>query len=360
MAESTAANVPKPRQAQSIRAEQRFLAALAELGATPLYDEWKGSEAPHRARCANGHECAPWPSGVFKGQGICKECVGMGPKAAWDAFRELVTSQGGIVLEDRWLGAITRHRVKCAAGHITAPRPHDARATGSFCSACAGRNAESAWQSFRALVAEKGGLVVETEWLGNHAQHRIVCPNGHEARVRPSKVASRKRIPCRRCTYDRCAAQFEELVRAQGGMLLEPYKNSAAKHLVRCANGHEVKQTPAHLVAGNALCRRCAYKEWDAFYVVVDEVNDLVKFGITSGSARRRLAQHEKDGFDVIVRVYEGLPGDMAPELEQNVLAALRDAGESPVRGREYFPARVLPIVLDLVDNHPACRSGVE
>lgn len=360
MAESTTPGVPEPRKPrrhpQSVRAEQRFLAALAELGAKPCYGEWRGVEAPHRVRCVNGHECNPWPSGVFRGQGICKECVGLGPKAAWRAFQQLVQSAGGTVLEEQWLGAIARHRVKCAVGHITAPRPHDARATGSFCSACAGRNPEVAWSTFRALVADSGGMVLEAKWLGNHALHRITCPNGHEAKVRPSKVTSRKRIPCRRCTYDRCAVQFEELVKAQGGTPLEPYKSSHSKHLVRCATGHEIKQTPARLVAGNALCRRCAYKDWDAFYVVTDEVNDLVKFGITSGRPQRRLADHAKDGFDLVVRLYEGLPGDAAPELERNILAALRDARERPVRGREYFPARVLPLILDLVDNHPAMR----
>lgn len=55
------------RQPQSIRAEQSFLASLAKLGATPLYDEWKGVNSPHAARCVNGHECAPWPCGVRRG-----------------------------------------------------------------------------------------------------------------------------------------------------------------------------------------------------------------------------------------------------------------------------------------------------
>jgi hypothetical protein len=35
----------------------------------------------------------------------------------------------------------------------------------------------------------------------------------------------------------------------------------------------------------------------------------------------------------------------------------LEDAGEEPVRGREYFRDCVLPLVLDLVDNHPQIRD---
>lgn len=39
------------------------------------------------------------------------------------------------------------------------------------------------------------------------------------------------------------------------------------------------------------------------------------------------------------------------------ILASLRDAREEPVRGRESLPTRVLPLVLDAVDNHPDVRG---
>lgn len=97
---------------------------------------------------------------------------------------------------------------------------------------------------------------------------------------------------------------------------------------------------------------------WDAFYVVHDGLLDVVKFGVTSGDARIRLARHARDGFEDVIRVHTRLPADVAPELERTVLAALRDAREAPVRGREYFHGRVLPLVLDLVDNHPALRPA--
>ncbi|MFE0651021.1 hypothetical protein ACFVZH_20770 [Streptomyces sp. NPDC059534] len=94
------------------------------------------------------------------------------------------------------------------------------------------------------------------------------------------------------------------------------------------------------------------------FYVVVDDLNEIVKFGITSGDPRPRLAVHARDGFDHVIRLAEDLPNDLAPRLERVVLAALRDAREAPVRGREYFPARVLGLVLDLVDGWTAATAG--
>ncbi|UQA92133.1 hypothetical protein [Streptomyces halobius] len=39
-----------------------------------------------------------------------------------------------------------------------------------------------------------------------------------------------------------------------------------------------------------------------------------------------------------------------ARKLEDACIAAMRDAGEKPVRGREYFHIRTLGTILDLVD----------
>ncbi|MGQ4393768.1 hypothetical protein ACN6K5_003554 [Streptomyces violaceoruber] len=83
----------------------------------------------------------------------------------------------------------------------------------------------------------------------------------------------------------------------------------------------------------------------------------MVKFGITSGNARLRLRAHERDGLDQVVRLFTGLPDGVALEIENNTKAALRDAREEPVRGREYFPARALPLILDLIDHHPVIRA---
>jgi hypothetical protein len=58
-----------------------------------------------------------------------------------------------------------------------------------------------------------------------------------------------------------------------------------------------------------------------------------------------------------VVRLCTGLPDGAALEIENNIKAALRDAGEEPVRGLEYFPSRTLTLILDLIDHHPAVRA---
>ncbi|MFE4054869.1 hypothetical protein ACFXP3_00930 [Streptomyces sp. NPDC059096] len=134
-----------------------------------------------------------------------------------------------------------------------------------------------------------------------------------------------------------------------GGTVLEPkWLGKDMPHRVQCAKGHTGTPTPSNVRAGGGICRICAGKTWDVFYVVTDDINDVVKFGITSGNPRLRLSQHERDGLDKIVRLIEG--NSEARKLENACIAALRDAGEKPLRGREYFHVRTLGTILDLVD----------
>lgn len=193
--------------------------------------------------------------------------------------------------------------------------------------------------------------------MGALVPHRVTCARGHEGNPRPVDVIHKGQGICRTCGGTDpvpAEAAFRGRVSHLGGVLLEPYQHNAHPEplRVRCPKGHETTVIPGGLRRGEGLCRFCAGKEWDAFYVLQDELEDVVKFGVTSGDPRPRLLHHERDGFGQVLRLHTGLPGDVAPKLERTILAALRDAREEPVRGREYFPARVLPVVLDLVDGH--------
>jgi hypothetical protein len=177
----------------------------------------------------------------------------------------------------------------CSYGHKTAPRPNDVQQTGSICRACAGHDAETSWQAFQDLVAKRGGSVVEPGWLGNKKPHRVVCEKGHECTVRPNNVQQ-----------------------------------------------------------GSSICRTCAYKVWDVFYVVVNDEARAVKFGVTSHDARARLRYHQVDGFSRVIRTLSDFP-DAFP-LERAILALLRASQISPIRGREYYDIGALPAIVDAVD----------
>lgn len=351
------------RSARSLAAEAAFRARLAELGAVLLEERWLGNHKPHRLRCAAGHVCNPRPDSVQRQKGICRICAGKGPgsgKQAEAAFRIRVEEQGGTVLEPTWLGVMKPHRIRCSKGHESSPWPTNVQQGVGICRTCAGNDPAVAEAAFRARLAELGATLLEERWLGANAPHRVRCAAGHESAPSPGSVVRQGNGACRTCAGQDPEASwnaFRVQVEAFGGVVLEPeWLGNRNPHRARCAAGHECNPRPSDVQRGQGICRTCANKVWDAFYVVVDEVNEHLKFGITSGDPRPRLRIHERDGFDVVLRVATGLPGDVAPELERQVRAALRDAGEQPVRGREYFPLRVQALVLDLVNNHPAVR----
>ena len=349
---------PRPHvgAVRKARAEAEFRARLAELGVALLEPEYLGSSAPHRAICAAGHECAPRPNNLQRGRGACLTCSGHDSAAVEAAFRLRVSELGGTVLEPKWLGHLKHHQVRCAAGHLTKARPNSVQQGGGICAVCAGRSVDGAEVKFKAGLAELGATLLETEWLGSGALHRIRCAQGHEVTTRPNQVRGRNSC-CRICSRrdsDTAAREFSERLAELGAVLLETkWLGNRNPHRVLCSSGHQCSPRPESVQQGQGICRRCSGKTWDAFYVVANEDAELLKFGITSGSGRPRLRHHRRDGFDTVHRFLSGLPGDTAPQLERDVLAALRCAGEEAVRGREYYPDRVTALVLDIVDHYP-------
>ncbi|MET8538218.1 hypothetical protein ABZV67_42595 [Streptomyces sp. NPDC005065] len=109
---------------------------------------------------------------------------------------------------------------------------------------------------------------------------------------------------------------------------------------------------------GDGICRVCTGRLWDVFYVLLNENEDTVKFGITSGDPRPRLQWHARRDFTKVVRLVEGLPVGTAMAMELATKAALRLAGEKPASGFEYFPVRALALVLHVVDHYPIPDEG--
>ncbi|WP_158071230.1 hypothetical protein [Streptomyces sp. CB00455] len=101
-----------------------------------LESRWLGNGVGHRVRCAAGHLCAPRPSNVQQGQGLCRTCARKDPLAAAAAFRERLAAAGARLLEPVWLGVHAPHRIRCAGGHETLRRPSAVRRSGWVCRRC--------------------------------------------------------------------------------------------------------------------------------------------------------------------------------------------------------------------------------
>lgn len=339
--------------------EAAFRDFLIQHEAILLEPRWLGVMKPHRIRCRYGHEVSPTPKTALKAKIFCRVCARRDPQGAWAEFKARVSELGGKVVETQWLGSQTPHRLVCAAGHECAPRPSGVAGGQGICNACAGNDSGYAWNQFRDLVAELGGVVLESEWLGNNRPHRVRCSEGHIVMSRPNGVQRRRHI-CAPCSKGTHAAEidFRAKLAAVGGTLLEAkWLGSNTPHRVMCDAGHITRRTP-QVVRRGSKCRLCgrSRRDWDVFYVVADDKEGIVKFGVTSGDPRPRLGAHRASGLDRVVRLLTNLPIDVAPDLERATKAALRLARERPLRGREYFGAHVLGTVLDIVDNYPIPR----
>lgn len=337
-------------------AESAFHRRVAELGGAVLESKWLGNHTRHQVRCAAGHLARVRPNSVQQGSGICAICAGRSAEGAEDEFKARLAEIGAALLEAEWLGSMEPHRIRCAEGHEVTVRPHHVRGRNGRCRICSRRDSDTAAREFRERLTDLGAVLLEPEWLGNRRPHRVLCAAGHQCSPRPESVQRGQGI-CQTCAgrdTNVAEAWFRARLAEDGAVLLEPkWLGARVRHRVRCAAGHVSTPLPNGVQQGNGVCRHCAGKTWDAFYVVADDDAALLKFGITTGSGKRRLTEHRRAGFATVHRFLSALEDNVALSLERDVRAALRLAGEEPVRGREYYSAGVTALVLDVVDHYP-------
>ena len=215
-------------------------------------------------------------------------------------FKACLDAMGAELLEPEWLGSRAPHRVRCANGHACTPMPNNVISGYGPCRVCKGTDPATSFAKFRARLDELGATLVQDEWLGRHVPHAVVCSEGHA-----------------------CSPQ------------------------------------PGNVMNGGGVCGHCAntlksQAAWDVFYVVAGSAG--VKFGVTGRDPGPRLGAHRRDGYPDVIQVWDDLPGDLAKATEDTIKARLKADGLRPVRGLEYFgpeaTATVLRIATAALDSH--------
>ena len=341
----------KPRRTQaSLALEALFRARLTELGATLLEPEWLGVHTKHRVLCKVGHECYPTPGTIRNGAGPCRTCARKDPATAYAAFRKRLEELGATLLETEWLGAMKPHRVICSAGHACTPRPAGVQQGRGICNTCAGNNTKAAEAAYRARLAELGAELLGP-YRGNKTKVHVRCAAGHDCYPQPGGVLAGLG-PCRTCAgKDPVAAEaaFRGALAELGAVpLYAKWRGVGKPHHVRCACSNDCYPRPNDVQQGDGICAKCAGMSYSVFYVLEHESKSLVKFGISHREGRRRLSSHRDDGFTTVHLLRTGLADGAPQAAEKAVLAALAMAGEKPRRGREYFDASCLALILDV------------
>lgn len=221
------------------------------------------------------------------------------------------------------------------------------------------RDPRRAERKFLARLAELNATLIEPEYLGARVPHRVICVNGHQCAPRPNNAHNAGICKeCAGCDRDVAEIAFREKLAKLGATLLESkYRGRHRPHRIRCSAGHEVVQQPNNIMQGNGVCRTCTLgSPATIFYVVVNEAQCRVKFGITSGDGRVRLGYHRRAGYRTVVRLIDGLSDAFL--LERHVIKILGQTRVSAVKGREYFDISALALILDIVDNYPAAAAS--
>lgn len=120
-------------------AEAKFRARVIELGGTPLYEFWRGTKESTHIRCPQGHDAYPRPNDVLNGNGLCKTCAGLDPKVSEAKFLARLAELGAEPLYTEWRGSQVPHAVRCAGNHVCRPRPQGVIQGQGVCQSCAGR-----------------------------------------------------------------------------------------------------------------------------------------------------------------------------------------------------------------------------
>ena len=184
--------------------EAKFRARLAELGATPEYESWLGAQKKHLVRCAKGHASMALPMHVNGGLGACDTCHGGDPAVQEAEFIARLLKFGATPAYDSWQGSKAPHRVKCRAGHLCFPRPNGVQSGRNPCRFCAGMTWDVFYIVRHELRPEvKFGIASgdSRERLAAHRRegftHRILAVEGLPGTVAPDteraiKVALRE------------------------------------------------------------------------------------------------------------------------------------------------------------------------
>ncbi|NKA07321.1 hypothetical protein GO298_02587 [Ralstonia solanacearum] len=248
---------------------KRLRQALAPHGLKLLASEWQGMNAQYRFRCKSGHELSRSGSHLLYKLVECPTCRDV---RRLEQLRDAARRAGGQCLAEQYAGRSARYHLICRDGH-TFDKSGDKLLAGSWCPECAHRQQAkrmadpTGLKRLRAIVIERGGELLSTEYTKLADYYRFRCAEGHEWSTLGSEVV--RGVWCRICANRRKVHAYrlqdglEQLRRCaedhDGICLASHYEGSKARYRFRCGEGHEWETLGARIFRG-AWCPQCQYE----------------------------------------------------------------------------------------------------
>lgn len=168
------------RQGRAKAKSIEYARALARnKGGQCISNTYTNNSVPMRWKCGVcSYEWTATAASIRRGS-WCPKCAGrLPPDEALFELKRLAMQKGGACLSERYLGARTKHRWRCAEGHEWEAPPYSIRA-GTWCKKCAG-NEQLTLRDMRETAQKMGGECLSSEYINSDQQLHWRCAEGHE------------------------------------------------------------------------------------------------------------------------------------------------------------------------------------
>jgi hypothetical protein len=238
---------------RSIEIKNEFTKKIEILGGK-IVGEYINTNIKVECLCKNGHKCLPVPSGVLKGQGMCKKCAGNCPIEAENKFIKNIEKLGGTIV-GKYVNTNSPVECLCASGHKCSPRPDSIRRGQGMCLKCAGLCPEECENKFIKNIEKLGGIVIG-KYVNSISPIECLCANGHKCSPTPHSIQNKNGM-CSKCCPEEIKKNFIKNIAKLEGTIVGEYVNSMTKVKCLCKNGHECSPMPARIQQGRGICKKC-------------------------------------------------------------------------------------------------------
>ena len=167
-------------------------------------------------RCKKGHEWHAVPGSIVgnrtqKGT-WCPVCAGkISKEMALEHLQEIASKRGGVLLSKEYKGALSKHRWRCAKGHVWEALADSVKRS-TWCPACAG-SLRLDLDAMHQQAAKLGGKCLSKKYINSGTPLKWECAEGHQWTAKWDHVSKYHWCPvCSSGVSERiCRAVFEKV-----------------------------------------------------------------------------------------------------------------------------------------------------
>lgn len=248
------------RTRQSLAAEQKFLAKVAEMGGKVM-SPYITTNHKIDILCKNGHLFTDKVTHISNDDRWCKFCLQNDNNATNNnkeiKLLSIIQERNGILLTP-YIDGSTEITVECENHHkfVTSA---ESIFNGQWCKICYRENIQgNIEQRLRSIIQNKGGILL-TPYVNAITKVSIQCQNSHIWSVLSNGITQGSWCPqCPKRVSILAKEKFETEVKRKGGTLLTPYHGTHEHVTILCNRNHNFTAIPHSITSGNFWCQKCS------------------------------------------------------------------------------------------------------